>query len=334
MRSICLMMVIFFVFLISCKHHTKSIEQIKADFGDFQNESITLRPVDYTKTPINKTIQHHPEKYNYLKDVDIYSMAHTSDSLFITGFLVQPKKDGKYPVIIVNRGGNQDLGHLIVATAVNMMAPFAAEGYVVVATNYRGTSRSEGRDQFGGNDVNDVLNLMTSIAELENVDTSRIALLGISRGGMMNYLTLKNANDEHIKAVASIGGISDLSLTMEHHPQIEEVAKELIPDFDSRRDQEIRKRSAVYWANELSPTTPILMLHSMDDKHVYYNQVPVFADSLEHYQIPYQLVSFKNDKHGLLNHEVEVKKMILDWFDRYVKNGETFHLEEKRIVLD
>ena len=46
-------------------------------------------------------------------------------------------------------------GQLLVATALTKMGVIAAQGYVVIASNYRGNSNSEGKEEFGGSDVND-----------------------------------------------------------------------------------------------------------------------------------------------------------------------------------
>jgi dipeptidyl aminopeptidase/acylaminoacyl peptidase len=326
--------VIFFILTVSCSDSSKSIQEIKNDFGDFQTKSIKLLPADYTKAPIFKTIEHQPENYGYLNDVDIYRMGHMSDGLFLTGFLVAPKKAGKYPVIVVNRGGNGDLGILLVATAVDVMAPLAAQGYVVVATNYRGNSRSEGSEQFGGSDVADVKNLIHSLTEIEMADADRIGLLGISRGGMMNYLTVKGDTSTNIRALVNIGGITDLSRTIEHHAEIGDVANELIPEFEANRDMEIKKRSAIYWTHELPKNIPILLLHSKDDQHVHYSQIPQFADSLQLNGVPYKLVSFENDKHGLLNHDKLVRELIMDWFNLYVRDLKPFESDNIRETIE
>jgi dipeptidyl aminopeptidase/acylaminoacyl peptidase len=313
-----------FLLLVSCSEQPRSLEEVKLDFGTFEGSTIKLLPVDYTKTPIYNTVKHHPYEYKYLDKVEIFSIGHISDGLFLTGLMVAPKLPGKYPVILFNRGGNRDLGSLIVATAVNVMAPLAVEGYIVVATNYRGNSRSEGKEQFGGEDINDIANLIISMAEIERADTSRVGLLGLSRGGMMNYLTLKENYTDNIKAVVNIGGIADLERTIEHHPQIEEVVNELIPDFKNNKDAEIKKRSAINWVDKLPKTAPILILHGMKDQHVDYSQILPFADSLQKYNIPYKVVSFENDNHGIINHEEIVMELIKNWFDQYVKKTNPF----------
>lgn len=324
---------LFFLVLVSCSEKPQSLEQVKSSFGPFGKETIKVRPLDYTKTPIYNAVEHHPEDYEYLNKVDIFSIAHMSDGLFLTGLMVKPKKPGNYPVIVFNRGGNRDLGSLIVATAVNIMAPIASEGYVVVATNYRGNSRGEGKEEFGGNDVNDITNLINSMPEVDMADTSRIGLLGLSRGGMMNYLILKDNHADNIKAVINIGGITDLATTIKYHPQIEEVANDLIPNFNKNRALEIKKRSAIHWASELSKTAPILILHGMKDEHVDYSQIPAFTDSLEKHDIPFKSISFKDGNHGIIEYKEDVFVLINDWFGRYVKDSLEFDEPKNREIV-
>lgn len=321
------------LFLTGCNHHEEQSVDIRKKFGPFTSaQTLKWKPVDISKTPIYKTISRHPDQYGYLNDVEIYSIGHISDGLLLSGFMVAPKKEGKYPIIVFNRGGNQELGRLLVATAVEVMAPFAAQGYITIATNYRGNSGGEGKEQFGGSDVDDVINLIRSSGEYPKADTSRVGLFGISRGGMMNFLTLKNS-DLPIRAMVNIGGITDLETTIKYHPEIGEVANELIPGFQSNREEAIKNRSAVYWVNKIPKNTPMLLLHSKEDKHVNYSQISVFTDSLDKYNMPYKSISFEHDKHGLINHKEQVRNLVLDWFDRYLKEEQPYNEFFKREVV-
>lgn len=329
MKSI--LFIIALVPTLSCGHHTPGNQHQK--WEEFGSRTLLWRPVDPMNTPIGNRIEQHPEYYEYLENVEIFSIAHQSDSLRVSGFMVAPRAPGKYPVIIFNRGGNREFGKLLVATAVQVMAPLADEGYVVLATNYRGNSGSEGREEFGGADVNDVANLIRSSAEFEKADNSRVGLLGVSRGGMMNFIALRNHPDINIKALVNVGGVSDLEASIEHHPALEEVCEELIPGFSDNRESELKARSAIYWVDELQEDVPLLLMHSTTDDHVLYDQVEVLADSLDVYGVPYQLQSFADDTHGLTNHREMVMKKVLNWFDRYVKNGETFAADEPRLMV-
>lgn len=60
-------------------------------------------------------------------------------------------------------------------------------GYVVVVSQYWGNDGGEGVEQFGGDDVNDVLNFLLLFEQILVVDIFWIGLEGGSRGGMMVY---------------------------------------------------------------------------------------------------------------------------------------------------
>jgi dipeptidyl aminopeptidase/acylaminoacyl peptidase len=76
------------------------------------------------------------------------------------GFLLAPKlREGKLPVLIFNRGGNRDFG-AISERDLLYLAYLASTSYVVLASQYHGNDGGEGKELFGGSDVNDVLNLI------------------------------------------------------------------------------------------------------------------------------------------------------------------------------
>ena len=303
--------------------------------GETTHPKFNYKLVDYTLAPVYKQIKKQPENYTFLEKVNIYSITYDSDGLVVTGFMAAPKADGKYPLVIYNRGGNREYGHLLVGTATDVLAPIAEQGYVVVASNYRGNSGSEGKEEFGGSDVMDVINLAKNSGEFEMADNSKIGLFGVSRGGMMNYLTLKYAANYNlnVRCAISIGGIADLETTIKHHEEIGTVCEEIVPDFAANRAAAIVQRSVIYWVNEL-PLRPLLILHSYDDKAVSYEQILPFADSLDKYKVPYQLMSFKKDNHGIIRHREAVQQKIHYWLDKYLKNDEDFAEEETRIVVN
>jgi len=317
--------------LLLCVIMTKSALSVFIGTEQFRYEEI-----DYTNAPVYKQIKKHPEKYEYLKQIKLYRINYLSDGLNVTGLMAAPAEQGNYPVVIFNRGGNREFGSLLIASGTDILAPIAADGYVVVASNYRGNSGGEGVEEFGGGDVMDVINLAKYCSVYPDADTSKMAMMGVSRGAMMNYITLRIAEKSgvHFECAVSIGGISDLEKTIEYHPEIGTVCEEIIPDFNTNRLNEIQKRSAIYWVNEIQKNCPLLILHSYEDASVTYLQIPAFADSLDKYQVPYQLISYKKDNHGIIKHQQHVREQINNWFNQYLKNNSSFTIDEKRIIIE
>ena len=119
--------------------------------------------------------------------VDCRSVFYESDGFRIGGYLLMPNDAGdrKLPVIVYNRGGNGSYGAIVFAEALYSMAPYAEQGFLVVASQYRGFTDSEpekyGFDEFGGKDVRDVEKLIELAARLPNADMDNVFLLGARR---------------------------------------------------------------------------------------------------------------------------------------------------------
>src|SRR5579862_1606500 len=81
-------------------------------------------------------------------------ITYLSDGLRIKGYLLTPTEAGKHPCIIFNRGGNPTLDSLSRESMIRgRMARLASAGYVIAASHYRQGGGSEGKDEYGGNDV-------------------------------------------------------------------------------------------------------------------------------------------------------------------------------------
>ena len=112
-----------------------------------------------------------------------YRFYYDSDGLKIEGYFSAPKDllDGqKTSCLIYNHGGNQDYGAL-----ENIETCFYAYQLhtICIASNYRGCGSSEGEDQFGGADVDDVVRILDLCEQFSYIDKDAINLMGISRGG-------------------------------------------------------------------------------------------------------------------------------------------------------
>ena len=169
-------------------------------------------------------------EFKYLDSIQISDITYLSDNLKIKGFSISPKKKGRYPVIIYNRGGSYDFGAITLPMMLFHLGELASKGYVILCSQYRGNSGSEGQEEFGGNDVNDVLSLIDLVSEFEYADPERIGMYGWSRGGMMTYIALPQTN--RIKAAVIGGAVSDFRLNEKNRPGF----TDMIPNFEANRN--------------------------------------------------------------------------------------------------
>ena len=259
--------------------------------------------------------------YAYLQQVVLEEITYESDGNQVKGYMASPKAQGVYPAIIYNRGGNLDFGSLNIFKAAFIIAKAASWGYVVVGSQYRGNGGGiGGKDQFGGDELNDILNLIPLLENVEKADTAHLGIYGWSRGGMMTYLTL--AQSTRFQAAVVGGGLSDLYIMKETRPIMEEVYEDLIPDYAENKTKHLDARSAIKFADKISHTTPILMVHGTADWRVVPQMALELSSEFIKNQIPHRLVLFEGGDHGLNEFDDELDAMVKAWFDKFLKNGE------------
>lgn len=250
-------------------------------------------------------------------DYECRHIWYLSDDIPVSGYIFKPKatRGTILPAILYNRGGTGDFGLIEDFVRVEFYL-LAKEGYVVLATEYRSIGDKGRRDAWGGADVHDVLNLTAVAKSLGYIDMERLFMLGVSRGGMMTYLALKNKVP--VKAAAVIAGPSDLeplaalrSDFLNGDDGYDGWAK-VWPDFEHKKEEYFRERSAIAWADQIN--TPVLILHSRADTKIPVSQAFAIAEKLQQYKKEYELVIYAKDGHSLPGNRTDRNQHIIRWF--------------------
>lgn len=286
------------------------------NFGFAQNGKIlSKRLVDLSQTPIWSKISQDNElhsDFEYLKNLDFFFITYQSDSLKVRGLLIEPKKAGKYPVVIFNRGGNRYFAQLKVATMIIYASKLAEQGYVIIGSNYRE------KDEFGGEEINDVLNLTETVKEIEKADSNCIGMFGWSRGGMMTYLALQKS--DKIKTAIVGNGPTDLFGTIADRPEMEtKVISECVPNYMENKESELKKRSVIYWADKLNKKSSLLILCGTNDERVNPEQADKIASKLKAIDYNFELRKFETD-HYFSDKKAELNEIVIGWFNKELKN--------------
>lgn len=239
------------------------------------------------------------------------TFTYPSDAETVAGVMVAPKGDGPFPVVIYNRGGRNSFGAISPLTVTGFFSDLANAGYLVIASQYRGGPGSTGKDEFGGADVNDVLNLLPVIDNLPNADPKRIGMVGVSRGGMMTYLALLKT--DRIKAAVTVGGVFNLVRNAAQRPGMAGVFKECF----GGGSMDMATRSAIMGASTMGDALsriPILLLHGSADDRVDPRDATDLADKLP----SAKAIVIPGGNHGLTNVWGIRMKETLDWFSKHV----------------
>ena len=246
-------------------------------------------------------------------DVRVDRIVYASDGLRIRGVRLEPKHTvAKLPVIVWCHGGVGESSRIYTDELIRMSV-WAREGFIVLASQYRGNAGSEGKDEQGGADVHDVNALAATAARLPEADTRNLFLYGESRGGMMVYQSLRAGFAARAAVVNS--GVSDAGGYKDRPDakEMEDLARESIPNFEREKQAGFESRSAVRWASELH--TPLLLLHGTADWRVSPMQSLAMAEALQKSKRPYSLHLFEGGSHVVLSGEIEgLDKEILDFF--------------------
>lgn len=239
---------------------------------------------------------------------------YASGGVRVCGYVVLPSRDtSPRATILFARGGSRDYGPITPLTLLDFMK-LAEAGYVVVASQYRGGPGSEGRDEFGGGDLHDLLNLVSVSRSLGDVDPRKVFLLGVSRGGMMAALALKEGLD--VRAAALRAPMVDLAETASLRPEMRANFEELMPDLAADPAAALARRSALCWPDKLR--VPILLLHGREDWRVPVSQSERLAVALRNAgRRDVALIIYERDSHLLLLHRREYLDEVRRWFDQH-----------------
>ncbi len=238
-----------------------------------------------------------------------YKFSYLSDGYKIKAYISIPVTavDSQKPqkCVMYNRGGNAQSGWLEDDTTALISS---ACDYIVVASQYRGSGGSEGVDEFGGDDLNDVIKLIDLCENhFEFIDMEDFCVAGVSRGGMMTYMTARK--DCRVKRIISVSGVSDLFKGYEDREDMKELLSTYIGCTPQENFAEYEKRSAICWSDEIK--VPVLMIHSTGDERVSCEQAEELYKKLKD-TTDCEFITHNDDVHGMHKEDFQTIKAWLD----------------------
>jgi dipeptidyl aminopeptidase/acylaminoacyl peptidase len=244
---------------------------------------------------------------------EMLRVTYTSDGLPVVAFIYKPSAAGdKRPVVVYNRGSyvRQNAARELLVTFHRL----ADAGFLIVAPMYRGSEGAPGRDEMGGAELADLMNIRPVIESLPYADTASLFLYGESRGGMMTLQALRDGFPT--RAAAIVGVFTDLEQYLKEEPKAAALGPQLFPDYESNRAAIIERRSAVRWAERI--TAPLLIMHGGDDTSVNPAHALQLAGALQRSGKRYELVIAAGARHVLEPFEADRDERAIRWFRRYL----------------
>jgi len=299
-----------------------------------------LRGRDYpaSEIQIEETLANGANYYRYIA-------SYRSDGLKIFALLTipfgEPPPTG-WPVVVFNHGYIPPDQYRTTERYVAYVDGFARSGYIVFRSDYRGHDNSEGvaRGAYGAPDyIIDVLNAVAALEEFEGADRNRIGMWGHSMGG---FITLRAmVTDETIRAGVIWGGV------VASYPDLLQLwtrgRSTPGPTHDSGLGHASWSgswRSAfteIYGTETINPplwdplsansyldeiSGPVQLHHGTADTSVPPEFSQMLFEQIEAVGGLAELYEYPGDNHNLSNFFTLAMQRSIEFFDRYVKNGE------------
>ena len=248
----------------------------------------------------------------------------SKDGTEVHGVLVRPAgASGRLPLILYIHGGPNGQDSYSFSFDREF---FAANGYAVLAVNYRGSSGRGAAHQkaifadWGNKEVVDLLGAVDEAVRSGVADGERLGIGGWSYGGILTDYTI--ATTPRFKAAVSGAG-SALQLSMYGTDQyITQYDQEIGPPWKSQ-DLWIKISYPFFHADRIK--TPTLFMGGQSDFNVPIIGGEQMYQALRTLGVPTELVIYPNQFHGITlpSYRKDRLERYLAWYDRYLKTPTT-----------
>ena len=201
---------------------------------------------------------------------------------------------------------------------------FAANGYAVLAVNYRGSNGRGSAFQkaiygdWGNLEVVDLLGAVDEVVRMGVADPDRLGIGGWSYGGILTNYTI--ATDTRFKAATSGAGSSN-QITMYGTDQyITQYEAEIGAPWKAQ-DRWIKVSYPFFHADRIR--TPTLFMGGEKDFNVPITGSEQMYQALRSLGVDSQLVIYPNQYHGITipSYRKDRLERYLAWYDKYLKGG-------------
>ena len=289
-------------------------EKIAAEFyaleetEDFKEITQEILSSKLTNKSIKKIIRSTGRRFFLFK--------YPSDHQLVKGTISFVPEPSKNPLLLLLRGGTEIFGLMHPASDLACI-----RNYTTLATAYRG-GVSEGKDEFGGSDVNDVTNLVQYLTTLQKklditLELDKIFIIGASRGGMEMFLSLGRSQylQQKIKKAVSLSGLLDMQACLADRQDMKQMFMEdfgLLPGINE--EEWINLRNPIGAVSSLRKDLPFLILQGTKDIRVSLKEGYNMVKKLKENGNPVTYLEITNGDHCLRNQK-DYLQIMADWLE-------------------
>jgi len=250
----------------------------------------------------------------------------------IEGLLVHPaqKPARPGPLLLWIHGGPAGRVDIALQQWGNFQA-FAAEGFTILAPNYRGSEGYSANFQvanyrdLGGGDYQDIMAGVAEVIRQRLVAPESLVVMGGSYGGYMTNWIISHT--QRFKAAVSAYGIFSLMTDFSNSDYAQWELDYLGVTYWQRPDL-YRRMSPASFVDQIK--TPTLIIHGSDDNNTFPSNSRELYRALKTLGTPVAFVEYPREGHGISEpgHRVDLFYRELDWFNRWLKRGTPAHYGE------
>jgi len=276
-------------------------------------------------------------EYPAIKPEDVHPIASVNvkarDGLVIPTLITIPREHvanmKNIPVVMFPHGGPEAYDRL----AFDWMAQaLANEGYMVIQPQFRGSSGfgrahiEAGYGEWGMKMQDDITDTLSFFVKQGIADPNKACIVGMSYGG---YAALAGGafTPELYQCIVSINGVSDVPAFINNKEYDHGRYSSVIRYFNENIANETGQRALAAISPAKHPenfTSPVLLIHSEDDRNVRIDQSKRMLSSLKSAEKAVEFIKLKDENHSLdtTDSRMTTVKAVVSFVNKYLKSAE------------
>jgi dipeptidyl aminopeptidase/acylaminoacyl peptidase len=247
----------------------------------------------------------------------------SSDDLEIQGWLYRAQSNLKKAIVFVHGGPSWHSENWINPS----IQYYVQRGFNVLDVNYRGSTGFGLKylllikeDGWGGREQVDIMMGAKALIAAGLADRGKVGVTGTSFGGYSAWHLITHAPSEIFAAAAPICGMTDLVVDYNTtRPDLRPLSEEMMGGRPDQVPERYNERSPINFVQDIKGK--LLIIQGAVDPNVTPENVRQVRDRLDEYHIPYELLVFDDEGHGIhkpANQEVLYTKLA-DFFEKAIK---------------
>ncbi|WP_444998075.1 alpha/beta hydrolase family protein [Aliikangiella sp. IMCC44359] len=258
------------------------------------------------------------------KQMQFWEILYQSPNGITRGWTVRPKTSEKaLPIVVFNRGGFAKWGR-IVPFELASLCRIAAQGYMVIASDFRGLKEGTGKQDktdLGYGDVQDSFYLIDAISqEHADLDTDNLAVWGFSRGTTLSAMMATQS--DKIRLVILHGMVTDLINDSRRAEFDEHVYPLLVNNYaklaKSKQNKLLAGITPALLINQIKGNPGFLILHGGKDTRTSAYDALIYASKLLERKHSVEFHLYSQSGHTLSGNYNEYINKVIDALNQYL----------------